>query len=83
MATKFTSVPSQFASSFRALEYDHPKLKPSQKLTYPWTTVRSVSQQLKKEIEDIFRTEHLSKTWLHLDTGESSCAYTANPEGGG
>lgn len=36
-------------------------------LTYLWTAVRHVSRQFKAEIEDIFLTEHLPKTWLHVN----------------
>ena len=41
-------------------------------LTYLWTTVRHVCKQFKVEIEDIFCSEHLPKTWLHFDGGELS-----------
>ena len=43
-------------------------------LTYLWTSVRHVSRQFKEEIENIFRTEHLPKTWLYVDVGEFTCA---------
>ena len=43
-------------------------------LTYLWTTVRHVSKQFRHEIEEIFRAEHLPKTWLRIDSGESSSA---------
>ena len=39
-------------------------------LQYLWTEVRHVSKQFQEEIEAIFRTEHLPKTWLHFDTSE-------------
>ncbi len=39
-------------------------------LQYLWTEVRHVSKQFREEIEEIFRIEHLPKTWLHFDTGE-------------
>ena len=45
--------------------------KSPDELTYLWTTVRRVSRQFKEEIEEIFRTEHLPKTWLHVDISES------------
>ena len=48
--------------------------KSPDELTYLWTTVRHVSRQFKEEIEDIFRTEHLPKTWIHVDTGKPLCA---------
>ena len=35
-----------------------------------WTTVRLVCKQFKDDVEDIFRTEHLPKTWLYLDNSE-------------
>lgn len=41
-------------------------LKSQDELTYLWTTVRQVCRQFKTEIEDIFRTEHLPKTFLHV-----------------
>lgn len=41
-------------------------LKSQDELTYLWTTVRHVSRQCKTEVEDIFRTEHLPKTFLHV-----------------
>lgn len=44
--------------------------KSQDELAYLWTTVRYVSRQFRNEIEEIFRTEHLPKTWLHIDTGE-------------
>lgn len=48
--------------------------KSPEDLTYLWTNVRQVSRQFKQEIEELFRTEHLPKTWLHIDTGETSGA---------
>ena len=48
--------------------------KSPEDLTYLWTTVRQVSRQFKEEIEELFRTENLPKTWLHIDTGETSGA---------
>ena len=39
-------------------------------LQYLWTEVRHVSKQFREEIEEIFRIEHLPKTWLHFDTRE-------------
>lgn len=48
--------------------------KSPDELTYLWTTLRHVSRQFKEEIETIFRTEHLPKTWLHLDTCTWCCA---------
>ena len=45
--------------------------KSQDELQYLWTEVRRVSKQFQEEIEEIFRTEHLPKTWLHFDTGES------------
>lgn len=50
------------------------RLKSPDELTYLWTTVRHVSKQFKEEVEDIFSTEHLSMTWLHVNTGESLSA---------
>lgn len=44
--------------------------KSQDELTYAWTTVRHVCRQFKEEVEEIFRTEHVPKTWLHLDTRE-------------
>ena len=41
-----------------------------EELAYLWTTARHVSRQFKEEIEEIFRTEHLPKTWLHVDNCE-------------
>ena len=46
--------------------------KSPEDLTYLWTTVRQVSKQFRQEIEEIYRTEHLPKTWVHVDTSESS-----------
>lgn len=46
-------------------------------LTYLWTTVRHVSRQFKAAVEDIFKTEHLSKTWLHVEPGEFSLSRPA------
>ncbi|KAM0801618.1 hypothetical protein BDR22DRAFT_181620 [Usnea florida] len=44
-------------------------------LSYLWTTVRLVSRQFKDDVEDIFRTEHLRKTWLYLDNSEIDDLY--------
>ena len=46
--------------------------KSPEDLTYLWTTVRQVSKQFRQEIEEIYRTEHLPRTWVHVNTGESS-----------
>ena len=44
--------------------------KSPDELSYLWTTVRLVSKQFKDDVEDIFRTEHLPKSWLYLDNSE-------------
>ena len=44
-------------------------------LSYLWTTVRLVSKQFKDDVEDIFRTEHLRKTWLYLGNSEIDALY--------
>ena len=41
-------------------------LKCQDELTYLWTTVRHVCRQFKSEIENMFRTEHLPKTFLYV-----------------
>ena len=41
--------------------------KSQDELTYLWTTVRHVCRQFKEEMEEIFRMEHLPKTWLHFN----------------
>ena len=46
--------------------------KSPEDLTYLWTTVRQVSKQFRQEIEEIYRTEHLPRTWVYVGTGESS-----------
>ena len=46
--------------------------KSPDELEYLWTAVRHVSRQFKEEVEDIFRTEHLPKTWLHSTTSGSN-----------
>lgn len=46
--------------------------KSPEDLTYLWSTVRQVSKQFKYEIEEIFRAEHLPRTWVHVNTRESS-----------
>ena len=38
-------------------------------LTYLWTIMRLVSRQFVAEIEEIFRTDHLPQTRLHLTDG--------------
>lgn len=35
-------------------------------LTYLWSTVRHVNRLFQEKIEELFRTEHLPKTWLHF-----------------
>ena len=49
--------------------------KSPDELSYLWTTVRLVSKQFKDDVEDIFRTEHLPKTWLYLDNSEIDDLY--------
>ena len=44
------------------------ELQGQDELTYLWTVVRLVCRQFKEVIEEIFRTEHLPKTWLYLDS---------------
>lgn len=44
--------------------------KSPDELSYLWTSVRLVSKQFKDDVEDIFRVEHLPKTWLYLDNSE-------------
>ena len=44
-------------------------------LSYLWTAVRLVSKQFKDDVEDIFRTEHLRKTWLYLDNSKIDDLY--------
>ena len=39
-------------------------------LTHLWTCVRPVCKQLKAEVEDIFKTQHLPGTSLHFLTGQ-------------
>ena len=48
--------------------------KSPDELSYLWTTVRQVSKQFQEDVEDIFRSEHLPKTWLHIDNSEISYA---------
>lgn len=50
-----------------------------EELTYLWTTARHVCRQFKEEIEEIFRTEHLPKTWLYIDNRESWHTYSSCP----
>ena len=49
--------------------------KSPDELSYLWTTVRLVSKQFKDDVEDIFQTEHLPKTWLYLDNSEIDNLY--------
>ena len=44
--------------------------KSQEELAYLWLKARLVSRQFKQEIEEIFRTEHLPKTWLHFHQSE-------------
>jgi len=44
--------------------------KSQDELLHLWTTVRPICRQFKEAIEEIFRTEHLPKTRLHLDASE-------------
>lgn len=77
MATAIPALPSRLhfppeVWSMTTQNFRH--RKSPDELTYLWTTVRHVSRQFKEEIEDMFRTEHLPKTWLHVDTGKPLCA---------
>ena len=45
-------------------------LQSQDELTYLWTVVRLVCRHFKEVVEEIFRTEHLPKTWLYVDTCE-------------
>ena len=45
--------------------------KIQEELAYLWLVARHVCGQFKTTIEKIFETEHLPKTWLHMDLGES------------
>ena len=47
-------------------------------LAYLWTVIRLVSRWFKFEIENIFKTEHLPKTWLHFSLPLNSREYFVN-----
>lgn len=50
-------------------------------LTSLWTGVRPVCRLFKEEIEDIFRTEHLPKTWLHVNLGKCTAFLSLRDSG--
>lgn len=60
----------------RATRVDFHDSRSQEDLTHLWTCVRLVSKQLKNEVEDIFKTQHLPRTVLHFITGQwcLSCA---------
>ncbi len=45
--------------------------KSQDELTYLWTTLRHVCRQFKAVVEDVFRTQHLPRTFLHFKSGRS------------
>lgn len=49
-------------------------------LTYLWTTARRVNRQFKQEIEQLFLTNHLPMTRLHLRTTRTLGAHVRVPE---
>lgn len=82
MATSCPTMPSHlhFPAELWSLTIHHFRHRKSPAdLTYLWTTVRQVSKQFRQEIEEIFRTKHLPRTWVHVDTGESSRALPLSP----
>ena len=40
-----------------------------------WMNVHNFCKIFKEEVEEIFRKEHLQKTWLHLGNGMLPCSY--------
>ncbi len=43
--------------------------KREDELTYLWTTLRHVCRHFKAIVEDVFRTQHLPRTFLHFNSG--------------
>ncbi len=50
----------------RLIVNDFRNCKSQDDLTHLWTCVRPVCKQLKVEVEEIFKTQHLSMTTLHF-----------------
>ena len=42
--------------------------KTRDELLHLWTGIRPLCRQFKEYVDDVFRAEHLPKTWLYLDT---------------
>lgn len=53
---------------------DFHSCKSQEDLTHLWTCVRPVSMNLRKKVEEIFKTQHLPMTVLHFFSGQYSPA---------
>jgi hypothetical protein len=62
MSTDFSFPPEVWSLTLHNLR----DLKSQDELTYLWTTVRHVCRQFMTEVESIFRTQHLPKTFIHI-----------------
>ncbi|MCJ1452414.1 hypothetical protein MMC28_002757 [Mycoblastus sanguinarius] len=72
MAAEFISMPSHLYLPPELWTMTPENLrsrKRDSELIYIWTCVRHVCKLFEAEIEEIFGTEHLQKTWLDFDAG--------------
>lgn len=54
------------------LTLDHfRELKSQDELIYLWTTLRHVCRQFKATLEDLFKAQHLPRTFLYFKPGKS------------